>query len=159
MQKNYSGRELHMEEVELLEYTDENWDAVCLIHDRARPIELAGSCDERAFIPLSEDKSDHNNFHNSIKYVAYLENNIVGFVGTRKSEITWLYVEPQLFGRGIGRALLNKAMMDISDRAYLSILDGNIAAKQLYISEGFTVIESVQSKENGYDCTVLKLLQ
>ena len=36
-------------------YCDDDWPAVCAVHDRARPDELRGSCDPRAFVPLADE--------------------------------------------------------------------------------------------------------
>jgi len=143
----------------IIEYAEEHWISVCQVHDLARPVELYGSCDEKAYIPLAEDKNDHDNFNNSIKHVAVIGQTVVGFVGTLQNEITWLYVDPNYFGNGFGRALLKKALSNIPDAAYLYVLDGNATAIKLYQSEGFRVVKSAQEKENGYNCTVLKLSQ
>ena len=37
-------------------YEEKDWKAICAIHDLARPHELLGSCDPRAFIPIEQDK-------------------------------------------------------------------------------------------------------
>ena len=34
------------------DYQDADWKAICQVHDRARPDELKGSCDPRAFVPI-----------------------------------------------------------------------------------------------------------
>ena len=41
-------------------YRDADWEAICRVHDRARPDELRGSCDPRAFVPLAEDPTAHD---------------------------------------------------------------------------------------------------
>ncbi len=149
-----------VENIKIVDYEEHiHWLPICQLHDRARPFELEGSCDARAFIPLAEDKADHADFEASTKHVAMYENKIAGFVGTRDNEITWLYVEPSLFGNGIGRLLLRKGLSDISGKSWLYVLDGNKNAISLYESEGFSVVERIPGKENGFDCTTLKLSQ
>ena len=41
--------------ITIREYRPDDWREVCRVHDLARPDELRGSFDERAFIPLVED--------------------------------------------------------------------------------------------------------
>jgi hypothetical protein len=62
-------------------YRDDDWPAVCVVHDRARPDELSASCDPRAFVPLAKERSDAESFHRSRKFVACLGEKVVGFVG------------------------------------------------------------------------------
>ena len=49
-------------------YREDDWPAVCTIHDRARPDELTGACDPRAFVPLAEERSDAESFRRSRSY-------------------------------------------------------------------------------------------
>ena len=44
------------------EYCEEDEDDLIAIHDLARPVELQGSCDPRAFVPLRDDAKDLNEF-------------------------------------------------------------------------------------------------
>jgi hypothetical protein len=36
-------------------YTEEDWNAICQVHDLARLDEMRGSCDSRALVPLAEN--------------------------------------------------------------------------------------------------------
>ena len=53
------------------EYEERDWPEVSKIHDLARPIELEGSCDPKAFVRLADDKNDLQEFLNSGKLVAW----------------------------------------------------------------------------------------
>jgi hypothetical protein len=64
------------------DYRDADWAAVCVVHDRARPEELRGSCDLRAFVPLAEEQENVESFRRSRKSVACVAERVVGFVGT-----------------------------------------------------------------------------
>lgn len=72
-------------------YRDEDFAAVCAVHDRSRPDELRGSCDPRAFVPLAEEQEDMESFRRSDKYVACQGDQIVGFMGVDAEYISWLY--------------------------------------------------------------------
>jgi ribosomal protein S18 acetylase RimI-like enzyme len=145
--------------VELRDYHQNDWTRVCSIHDQARPIELAGSCDPRAFVPLAEDRDDLEQFQACRKLVACVNDIIVGFVGINDSEVGWLYVDPEISRNGVGRQLLRRCLAEISGAACVFVLDGNKPAIHLYQSEGFAVVNSFKSKNNGYPCTVLELSQ
>ncbi|MDA0978388.1 MAG: GNAT family N-acetyltransferase [Proteobacteria bacterium] len=138
-------------------YRDNDWLTVSMIHDLARPIELAGSCDSRAFVPLAEDQADLLQFQECRKLVACLDERVVGFIGTSENEIGWLYVDPAETRKGVGRLLLRKAVASIKGPASVHVLDGNSRALNLYQSEGFVIVNSFRSRNNGYPCTVLEL--
>jgi ribosomal protein S18 acetylase RimI-like enzyme len=138
-------------------YVAENWPAVCGVHDRARPDELKGSCDPRGFVPLADEKEDASNFARSRKFVACGGDRVVGFVGVDGKFVSWLYVDPDFYGRGIGRRLLRLAIRLIGSDAWTVALAGNTRAQRLYESEGFRVVETFEGDNAGYPCMCLKL--
>ena len=125
-------------------YCDEDWPAVCTIHDQARPHELEGSCDSRAFVPLANDQEDIDDFHHSEKFVACVGETVIGFVGINEALISWLYVAPEYFGHGIGRKLLQLGLEVAGPQAWTIVLAQNSRARKLYESEGFQVIDSFE---------------
>jgi ribosomal protein S18 acetylase RimI-like enzyme len=139
------------------EYCDGDWAAVCAVHDRARPDELRGSCDPRAFVPLAADQEDAANFQRSRKFVACVAGQIVGFVGVDGTYLSWLYVDPAWCGRGIGRKLLRLGVRLIGPQAWTVVLEGNSRARRLYESEGFHVVRTREGVNAGYPCTSLQL--
>ena len=64
--------------ITIREYKDDDWAAICSVHDRARPDELRGSCDPRAFVPLAEDP-EAEDIHRCRKFVASEGKRVVGF--------------------------------------------------------------------------------
>ncbi|MEJ7632187.1 MAG: hypothetical protein WKF28_06740 [Rubrobacteraceae bacterium] len=44
------------------QYMNEDWEAICRVHDRAPSDELRGSCDPRAFVPLAKDTGYEEDF-------------------------------------------------------------------------------------------------
>ena len=143
--------------ITLRAYCDEDWPAVCAVHDRARPYELQGSCDLRAFVSLAHEQEDLEHFHRCEKFVACLGEQIVGFVGVDESLLAWLYVDPSYFGRGIGRELLQLGLELTGPQAWTVVLAGNTRARQLYESEGFQVVYEFKGTNAGYLCTCLEL--
>jgi ribosomal protein S18 acetylase RimI-like enzyme len=138
-------------------YQDNDWLAVCAVHDRARPDELRGSCDARAFVPLAEEPDDAASLQRSRKFVACVGEQVVGFVGIDATYVSWLYVDPVFYRQGIGRRLLRLALQRIGPQAWTVALAGNLAARRLYESEGFRVIRTYEGTNAGYPCTCVEL--
>lgn len=138
-------------------YQDDDWLAVCAVHDRARPDELGGSCDPRAFVPLAEEPDDTASFQRSLKFVACVGEQVVGFVGVDATYVSWLYVDPVFYRQGIGRRLLRLAMERIGPQAWTVALAGNLAARRLYESEGFQAIRTYEGTNAGYPCACVEL--
>jgi ribosomal protein S18 acetylase RimI-like enzyme len=143
--------------ITIREYRPADWAAVCAVHDRARPDELRGSCDPRAFVPLAEEQYDAASLQRSHKFVACMGTHIVGFVGVDGTYPSWLYVDSAHYGRGIGRQLLRLGIRLIGPQARTVALAGNTRARRLYESEGFQVVRTFESTNVGYPCTCVEL--
>ena len=137
-------------------YQDLDWPAICRIHNRARPDELKGSCDPRAFIPIEQDP-EVEDLKRSQKFVACNEDKVVGFSAVDEKYVSFLYVDPDYYGQGIGRKLLQMAIDDIGKGAWTIVLDGNQRAIGLYESEGFQEIERFKGDNAGYPCICLRM--
>jgi ribosomal protein S18 acetylase RimI-like enzyme len=143
--------------ITIREYRAADWPAVCVVHDRARPDELQGSCDPRAFVPLAEEQDDAENFQRSRKFVACVGAQVIGFVGVDGTYVSWLYVDPAYYGQGIGRRLLRLSIELIGFEAWTVTLAGNLRARGLYESEGFQVARTFETENAGYPCTCVQL--
>ena len=152
-----AGLKANADSIIIREYCDADWDAVCAVHDRARPDELRGSCDSRAFVPLAADQDDAASFQRSRKFVACIEGQVVGFVGVDGTYLSWLYLDPAWYGRGIGRELLRLGLRLIGPQAWTVVLAGNARARRLYESEGFQVVRTCEGSNAGYPCTSKQL--
>ena len=138
------------------QYQESDWKAICQIHDRARPDELRGSCDPRAFVPIEQDK-EVEDLKMSRKFVACDDEKVVGFVGVDDKYLAWLYIDPSHYGRGIGRELLRISLGEIGPGAWTIVLDGNKKAISLYESEGFREVRRFESDNAGYPCTCIRM--
>jgi len=138
------------------QYQESDWKSICQIHDRARPDELRGSCDPRAFVPIEQDK-EVEDLKTSKKFVAFDDEKAVGFVGVDDKYLAWLYIELSHYGRGIGRELLKIGIREIGADAWTIVLDGNRKAITLYESEGFQEVRRFESDNAGYPCTCIRM--
>lgn len=138
------------------EYNDADWKAICQIHDRARPDELRGSCDPRGFIPIEQDK-EAEELKKCWKFVACVDEQVIGFIGVDDKSLAWLYIDPSHYGKGIGRALLQIGLREIGDGAWTIVLDRNATAMKLYESEGFRETKRFPGENNGYPVTCVKM--
>jgi ribosomal protein S18 acetylase RimI-like enzyme len=129
-------------------YTPADWDAICDLHDRARIDELRGSVDLAAFLPLAVAAGPEGLFDGQV-WVACVGERVVGFVAAAEDEITWLYVDPDVYRQGIGRALLRHALAHCGPVVGVEVLSGNTSAFQLYRSEGFEVVKTRTGKLAG----------
>jgi ribosomal protein S18 acetylase RimI-like enzyme len=151
-----TGRQ-SVDHVVIQAYCEADWPAVCAVHDRARPEELRGSCDPRAFVPLAEEQDDAESFQRSRKFVACLGEQVIGFVGIDGTYLSWLYVDPASSGQGLGRRLLRIGVRLIGPQAWTVVLAGNTRARQLCESEGFQIVHAYESTNAGYPCTCVQL--
>jgi ribosomal protein S18 acetylase RimI-like enzyme len=138
------------------DYQEEDWPAICRIHDRARPHELEGSCDPHAFVPIEQD-SEVEDLKRHKKFVACDGNQVVGFVALEEKSVSFLYVDPDQYGQGIGRKLLQIADEIIGEGAWTIVLDGNQRAIRLYASEGYREVRRFEGDNAGYPCTCLRM--
>ncbi len=138
------------------EYEDRDWKAICQIHDLARPDELRGSCDPRAFVPIEQDK-EMEELKACRKFVACVDEQVIGFVGVDDKYLAWLYIDPSQYGKGIGRELLRIGLYEIGEGAWTIVLDGNQRAIKLYESGGFQEVKRFTGDNAGYPCTCLRL--
>jgi len=145
------------QEVRIRDFKPEDEPALFSIHDRSRPDELIGSCDPRGFLPLAEDFRSVEDFRMSRKWVAVDGERPVGFAGARGDYISWLYIDPDYYRRGIGRKLLRMAKEAAGPKAWTVALEGNTRARALYESEGFASGMTFDGENNGYPCRCVRM--
>ncbi len=144
--------------ISIREFKAEDWDALCRIHDGARPDELKGSCDPRAFVPLNEEP-EAAELRKSTVLVAEEGGEVVGFSAVDGDYLGWLYVHPDHYHKGIGRKLLQNSLLLVPGEAWTIVLSENRPAIALYQSEGFNEVARFESENEGYPCTCLRMVR
>ncbi len=131
------------------DYLPDDWTAIARIHDAARLDELRASVGIEAFLTLEQTADAEGLFSGQLWVADDEADGVVGFVALENDEVTWLYVDPARYRRGIGRVLLRHALAAAGPRVEVSVLDGNSAALELYRSAGFVVRETKIGKLEG----------
>ena len=122
-----------------------DWPSVRRIHERSVRHELYPmSAIDRPSIAATEDV-----FRGDL-WIAEAKDQALGFVASAGAVISWLYVDPQRFRRGIGRALLRYAAAQCGAIANADVLAGNAACMALMESEGFALAEKQVVMIAGY---------
>ena len=111
-------------------YAPDDWDAVVEIHDAARLDELSSSVGIEAFKDLETTYEDEELFVGEV-WVAELDGEVAGFLALSDDEVTWTYVHPRYYRRGVATALLRHVTDGTTRRLELTVLAGNDAARRL----------------------------
>lgn len=138
-------------------YLEEDFPALCLIHDAARKQELSVANLDDAFLPLKIAAQREDLFSYQI-LVAEKAGSVRGFIAFTENEIAWLYVDPAYQRQGIASQLISAALEKMpAEKIYLEVLKGNDRAKRLYEHFGFGVVSEESGKMPGnesFDVTV-----
>ncbi|MGL4573621.1 MAG: GNAT family N-acetyltransferase [Burkholderiaceae bacterium] len=129
-------------------YQPDDWQRLCEIHDASRLDELRHSAGLAAFLTLEQTAQNEGLFDACLD-VAEVAGVVQGFVAYSDDELTWLYVSPAAYRQGVGRALLRHAIDRAGDVLNTEVLEGNAPALQLYLAEGFTLVERVEGRLAG----------
>lgn len=78
--------------------------------------------------------------------VAEYRGQIAGFAAVVGGELDALFVEPDLWGRGIGRALVNAATQEARRKGLALSVIANPSARRFYESCGFTIEGEEQTR-------------
>lgn len=144
-------------EVNLRRYEPSDWNAVCDIFNRSKKDEMKGTVPPEAVVPLEQDEFLSRLFHDSTVVVAEAEGTVLGFVGYKGSLLSYLFVNPDLYRKGIGSVLFELVLPELGEGAWLCVAKNNTAARALYHKFGFKVAEEFTGPYNGYDVEVLRL--
>ncbi len=131
--------------IEIRPYRDSDWPRLCAIHDAARRNELALAGLSDAFLPLEVAAGREGLFNYTLR-LAELDGQTAGFAAFTEAELAWLYVDPTLARRGVGRALVEHALAEMGRPVSIEVLAGNAPALALYESCGFCRAETLTGK-------------
>jgi len=134
--------------IKIRPYRSTDWPRLCEIHDTSRLNELHLTVGIDAFLTLEQTVENEGLFDNEL-VVAEVDNVVQGFMAYSNEELTWLYVHPNCYRKGVGRALVQYAVAHSAPTMEIELLEGNTPALQLYLSEGFKIIKRIEGKLAG----------
>jgi len=125
-------------ELTIREYAESDWEGVCRVHDRARPLEFLGNPGFTADHPIRSlaQAAEEDGFFRSRTAVAISQAGIIGFASVDGAYLGFLYVAPDYHRRGVGRALFRYVMPWMGAEGYTSVAATNAPAIALYLSAG-----------------------
>lgn len=111
--------------------------------------------DRRDFEVISKLMSgvDFNNFG---VYCLMSKNLMVGFIGVEGDKIEMLFIDPNYFGNGCGRKLMDFAI-DVLDAKLVDVNEQNSSALEFYRSMGFEVFKRTEKDGQGMNYPLLKM--
>lgn len=130
-------------------YQPEDWPRIEAIHDSARKLELELAGLSEAFVPLKL-AADREGLFDYRLHVAVVDGIVTGFAAHSEDELAWLYVDPAHTRQGIGRALVQYALGQMTARPVtIEVLQGNLPAQTLYERMGFRMEETLSGVMPG----------
>ncbi|MGF1492485.1 MAG: GNAT family N-acetyltransferase [Microcoleaceae cyanobacterium] len=138
-------------------YLDQDWDAICQVHDRAQPGEFEGTFDFPVVSPLAENTNLKRFFPQCHRFVACDQDRIVGFIAIYQNQISLLYIDPDYQGRGIGGRLLQLAINIIGSPVWTVTVAGNQKALRFYQRAGFEVMDQFGGQVQQQSCKFVRL--
>jgi ribosomal-protein-alanine N-acetyltransferase len=107
---------------------------------------LAGALSSERMLVLVADEGSHEREDGAPRLVGY----VVALIVTPDAEIADLAVAPGSRRRGVGRALLERVLGDLTEsaveRVHLEVRESNLAARTLYEAAGFRAM----GRRRGY---------
>lgn len=132
----------------------------CQDYARMTEIWLVASAEAHGFISRSFWEANagamSTQYLPAAENYAYLEDGIIaGFICLNDNHIEALFVDPQRQGRGIGKALLDKAKT-LRSRLTLAVYSENLLAVEFYARNGFTLAEERTDSATGHPEKVMR---
>lgn len=139
-------------------YCPQDFECICEIFSLSKKVEMSYSGVGIEIISLEKDEKLKSDFDSSQIIVAEFGEEILGFAGKNNDYISFMFVQPDYFGKGIGKALLNEILI-YCPSAHLAVLKENIPAINLYKSFGFEIEKEFEGVYNGIKCNALKMVK
>ena len=85
---------------------------------------------------------------NTDTWVAELDGNVVGFVALMGNEIGAIFLQPNYHGKGIGKALMDKAN-ELHSSLEVEVFKANAIGRKFYSKYGFELLEEKHHESTG----------
>ncbi len=139
-------------------YHPQDFERICEIFSLSKKIEMSFSGIDIEIISLEKDENLKTDFEKSQIIIAEFGNEILGFAGYNNDFISFMFVHPDYFGKGIGKALIKEVLINCQ-HAHLAVLKENVPAITLYKSFGFEIEKEFEGVYRGIKCNALKMVR
>ncbi|MEM8672864.1 MAG: GNAT family N-acetyltransferase [Cyanobacteria bacterium P01_G01_bin.67] len=94
---------------------------------------------------------------NAETWVADLDGKVIGFIALIGNEVGAIFLQPSYHGRGIGKALMDKAQ-ELRGSLEVEVFTKNSIGRKFYSNYGFEKIEEKVHDKTGYDLLRLRFI-
>ncbi|MDX8338867.1 GNAT family N-acetyltransferase [Draconibacterium sp. IB214405] len=96
------------------------------------------------------------NFHDFQVFCLTSKNRVLGFIGVADKKVEMLFLDPEYFGQGLGRKLLDFAVKELKANK-LDVNAQNVNALKFYQKYGFDIVERTDKDEQGRNYPLLRM--
>ncbi len=89
-------------------------------------------------------------------YCLIEDEKVLGFIGVAEDKIEMLFLDPKVFGQGLGKMLLNFAIIELAADK-LDVNEQNLKAVKFYQKLGFEVFERTEKDDQGRNYPLLRM--
>ena len=93
--------------------------------------------------------------HNTDTWVAEIDNEVMGFISLMGNEVGAIFLQPICHGKGIGKALMDKAQ-ELHGNLEVEVFKANSIGRNFYSKYGFEFMEEKLHKPTGQQVLRLK---
>ncbi len=145
---------MQIDSVEIKPYTDTYRQQILTIWEKS-VLATHNFLSSTDFVEIKELVSNLN-FNDFQVFCLTKENLILGFIGVVDKKIEMLFLDPQYFGQGLGKKLLNFAVKELN-ADILDVNEQNTKALKFYQKFGFETVERTDKDAQGKNYPLLRM--
>lgn len=93
---------------------------------------------------------------NTETWIAELDQEVIGFIALMASEVGAIFLQPKHHGKGIGKAMMDKAQQ-LRGSLEVEVFKANTIGRKFYSDYGFVLLEEKRHEATGQQLLRLKL--
>lgn len=139
---------------EIIEYSDTYKDQVLAIWEKS-VLATHDFLKQDDFIEIKAlvHSIDFNDFQ---VFCLLNENRVLGFIGVAEKKVEMLFIDPAYIGQGLGKKLLNFAILELNANL-VDVNEQNTNAFKFYQKFGFEIFERTDRDEQGREYPLLRM--
>ncbi|WP_019507196.1 GNAT family N-acetyltransferase [Pleurocapsa sp. PCC 7319] len=141
--------------MQIRQYTDDDLKAVISSWESAS--KMAHPFLEEDFLAQERINIAELYLPNAETWVAELDGKVIGFIALIGNEVGGIFLQPSYHGKGIGKALMDKAQ-ELRGSLEVEVFTKNSIGRKFYSNYGFEKIEEKVHDKTGNDLLRLKFI-